>query len=93
MSIYISYHPARHTNRASERLSRGREEQRRYREEMRHALRDSQQRVRALQTTRWVLVAIATAIAVVVVGGMMMTVVETWAARKKTAEDILWLLP
>jgi hypothetical protein len=59
----------------AEDVQRGREEQRRYREEMRHVVKESQQRVRALQASRWVFLAIAIAIAVLAVGGVMMAVV------------------
>jgi hypothetical protein len=60
---------------SAEDVQRGREEQRRYREEMRHVVKESQQRVRALQTSRWVFLAIAIAVAVLTVGGVMIAFV------------------
>jgi hypothetical protein len=58
---------------------RVRAEQRRYREDMRHAVDESRQRVRALLASRWVLVAIAIGIAVLTVGGIMMAMLLRFA--------------
>jgi hypothetical protein len=56
----------------ADEANRDREEQRRFREEMRHTIQDSQQRVRALHSSRWVLVAIAVAFAILAFGGLLM---------------------
>jgi|SRR6516162_10215356 hypothetical protein len=58
----------------AEALQRSRSEQSRYREEMRRAVHESQQRVRSLQTSRWVMLAVAIALAVLAIGGVMFSI-------------------
>jgi hypothetical protein len=59
----------------AEEARRTRDEQRRYREEMRHAVNESRQRVKTLQASRWFIVAIVIALAILTLGGVMMPVV------------------